>query len=182
MGSIPESACNFEAAKGAITRLFWGAAFASVGCSSHQSASARIVTSQPSSLCRPGEILLADCLIGTKRASICSLNGFAVYRYGKHDKIELESGGLTYANRMYAGGGESQIYFTKGSYRYILYDRMISLGADSEGHSGKRIEAGLAVNLGSRTVSRRSCRTTMEPVIYSDLAQQILPSGFPIPR
>lgn len=133
-------------------------------------------------LCRADEIVLASCQIAKKMASVCGKGGNSVYRFGRPGRIEVEAGRLQYSMQMFAGGGESQIQFRKGLYRYVLFDRMVSRGIDAEGHSPKRVDSGLLVQKGNRKVFERACVPGDAVMLNSNAAPRFMVTGRYVPH
>lgn len=105
------------------------------------------------SLCTPDETILFSCPIRDKLVSVCGqASGRAVYRFGR---VELQSGGLSHSRRGYSGGGESQIRFERGAYRYILFDKTVRTGFD--GRNDPQSSSGLVIQRGDRRVSSTTC-------------------------
>jgi hypothetical protein len=124
-------------------------------------------------LCETGETPFFSCEIGAKRVSVCGSGSGAVYRYGTPGKVELTSRSLTFANRAYSGGGESQITAKNGDYTYTVYDSTVrtSFGA---GGNDPEFSSGLVVSRGERMISSKMCKT--ESSIGAD-AGRALPAG-----
>jgi len=81
------------------------------------------------SLCHVSEAVLATCRGHGEIASVCSATqGSATYRFGHPRRIELQSTGLHSAQRMYSGGGETQISFVRLGYEYVIFDETIRTG------------------------------------------------------
>lgn len=124
-------------------------------------------------LCETGETPLFSCEIGAKRVSVCGSSSFAVYRYGTPGKVELTSRSLTFANRSYSGGGESQITAKNGDYTYTAYDSTVRTSF-GDGGNNPEFSSGLVVSRGKRMISSKMCKS--ESSIDAD-AERALPAG-----
>jgi hypothetical protein len=124
-------------------------------------------------LCEAGETSFFSCEIGAKRVSVCGTNSGAVYRYGTPGKVELTSRSLTFANRAYSGGGESQITAKNGGYTYTVYDSTVRTSF-GEGGNDPEFSSGLVVSRGERVISSKMCKA--ESSIDAD-AERSLPAG-----
>lgn len=113
------------------------------------------------SLCTRGETRLFSCLVGGKLVSICARPDGAIYRYGRPGRVEMRSGDLRFARRGYSGGGEQQIWFASGDYRYVIYDRLVRTSFGADGRHDPQASAGLLIQRAGRTVSDRQCRGGM---------------------
>lgn len=139
---------------------------------------APMTTNLPVSLCHEQEVTIAACPIGRKLVSVCGWGKRqSVYRFGTPDRIELEARDLNVAKQGFSGGGETQIHFTKGIYRYILYDRTVRSGFGAEGQNDPQFSAGLIVQKNRRRLAERPCTTNTGAFIYSDLAGRYIEAG-----
>ncbi|MES3153769.1 hypothetical protein [Sphingomonas faeni] len=124
-------------------------------------------------LCEAGETPLFSCEIGAKRVSVCGSGSGAVYRYGSPGKVELTSRSLTFANRGYSGGWESQITAKNGDYTYTVYDSTVRT-AFGDGGNDPAFSSGLVVSRGERTISSKMCKAESS---IDAAAEQSLPAG-----
>ena len=108
-------------------------------------------------LCEAGETSLFSCEIGAKRVSVCSVGSGAVYRYGTPAKVELTSRSVTFANRGYSGGGESQLTAKNGDYTYTAFDSTIRTSF-GEGGNDPEFSSGLVIARGGRVISSKMCK------------------------
>lgn len=130
------------------------------------------------SLCHEQEVTIAACPIGKKLVSVCGWGKRqSVYRFGAPDRIELEARDPHLYEQSFSGGGETQIHFAKGVYRYILYDRTVRSGFGAEGQNDPQFSAGLIVQKNGRRLVERPCSTTTGAFINSDLAAHYLEAG-----
>lgn len=142
-----------------MVRTLRTAALASAGLIVTQSA-ARPVAPAPS-LCAAAERSVFSCPVGGRIVSVCGPRGGGsgdlTYRYGRPGRVELaQRGGLAYASRGYSGGGEAQISFARGGYRYVVYDRTVRTGFE-DGRNDPAFTQGLLVLRGGRVALNRRC-------------------------
>jgi hypothetical protein len=132
------------------------------------------------SLCTPGETAIFECRTKRRLVAVCGSSTAAQYRSGLPGKLELSSpvrsAGLSYANRPYSGGGESQIRFAKGPYGYVVYSSTIrtSFGA---GPNYPAFRSGVLVTRGASVVSRDRCVQPSDAVLDLAAAQRHMPEG-----
>lgn len=119
---------------------------------------AMIAAPAAATLCRPGEVPVFSCAIGTRVAAVCTGRGGPVYRFGRPGRVELTARNLSIATRAYSGGGETQISFRRGAFTYVVYDRTVRTAFGADGRNDPAITAGVAVRRGGRTISDRQCR------------------------
>lgn len=124
-------------------------------------------------LCEAGETPFFSCEIGAKRVSVCGGRTGTVYRYGTPGKVELSSRSLTFANRGYSGGGESQITAKNDDYTYTVYDSTVRTSF-GDGGNAPQFSSGLVVARSGRVVSSKMCKD--ESSVKAD-AEQALPAG-----
>ncbi|RZM36770.1 MAG: hypothetical protein EOP67_04700 [Sphingomonas sp.] len=110
------------------------------------------------SLCDAGETSFFSCEIGAKRVSVCGSGSGAVYRYGTLGTVELVSRSLTFANRAYSGGGESQITAKNEDYTYTVYDSTVRT-AFGDGPNYPEFSSGLVISQRGRVISRKICKS-----------------------
>jgi hypothetical protein len=124
-------------------------------------------------LCEAGERRFFSCEIGAKRVSVCGRGSGAVYRYGTPGKVELSAPSLTFANRAYSGGGESQLTASNGDYTYTVYDRTVRTSFE-EGGNDPAFSSGLVIARAGRVISSKMCKS--ESPVEAD-AERALPAG-----
>lgn len=118
------------------------------------------VAEQPrpnSASCTAEETTVFTCrLAGGKRVSVCGAGRrSAHYRFGA-ETIELALAGGAFANVMYSGGGESQIAFTNGTTRYIVFSRIVRTSFGEEGNASA-ISDGVVIEQGGKFLDIRLC-------------------------
>lgn len=124
-------------------------------------------------LCEAGETPFFSCEIGAKRVSVCGGGSGAVYRYGTPGKVELSSRNLTFANRGYSGGGESQITAKNDGYSYTVYDSTVRTSF-GEGGNDPEFLSGLIIARGQRVISSKVCKNESS---VEAAAERALPAG-----
>ena len=77
----------------------------------------------------------------------------------------------------FSGGGEAQIHFTKGVYRYILFDKTVRSGFGAESQNDPQFSAGLIVQKNGQRLTERLCSMTTGAFINADLAAHYLEAG-----
>jgi hypothetical protein len=133
-------------------------------------------------LCTASERPIFACPIGNRLVSVCApRSGPAIYRYGRNGRIELEARDVRRAERATSGGGEDQLWFDRGGYRYILYSRTVRTGFADDGHADADFSAGLVVQQAGRSISDRRCGGSGDQTI-DGTARQSLPKGDFIPH
>ena len=142
------------------------------------------------SLCRVPETALFTCKVGIKVVSICGQlqgeqtqgehdQGGAIYRFGRRGHIELEVASLHYALEGFPGGGETQVYADTPTHRYIVFEEIVRTNFGPDGHNDPRVDSGLVMQSGGKTVSSRTCT---QPMLFSPLAEKIIPKGDYVPH
>ena len=128
------------------------------------------------SLCLAAETNLFSCPMGGKLVSVCggAAGRGATYRFGRPGRVELQSGALTRAVRGFAGGGETQMSFTRNGVRYVIYQGTYRTSFGASGQHDAQDRAGLVVQRGGRTVMDRRCAGS--PTINGDLSRYV-PAG-----
>ena len=112
------------------------------------------------SLCAVSETETFTCSIDNKTLSICEKDPeHFSYRYGTLDNIELNiSSGLSFSTMGFSGGYESRLTFSNGSYDYVVFSAMYSLGPSNP---DKDMQAGVIVAKDGAKIDRKRCT---EPV------------------
>ena len=128
-----------------------------MGLGAHAHAAPRRAASV--TLCRGSEKPLFACPFGVKQVAVCGGEGGAIYRFGRPGHVDLHATGLGYAEKAYSGGGETQISFAQGGYRYIVFDRTVRTGFAADGHNDTQFSAGLVLKHGDTTISTMLCTT-----------------------
>lgn len=124
------------------------------------------------SLCAPDETLIASCAVGLRLVSVCAAGKVARYRFGRPGRVEIDADRLSYAYRSFAGGGEEQVSFVNGGFRYILYDRVLAGKWDREGHRRREFQSGIWIERGGRRVADRACNG--DQALFSGQARALL--------
>lgn len=118
------------------------------------------------------------CPIGSKLVSICGRAGGAVYRFGRPARVELEAGGLRFAERAFSGGGETQVSFEREGSRYIVYDRLVRTAFGGDGRHDAQASAGVLVRKAGKTILDAQCVGSSGGGMDSALAKYIPPGHF----
>lgn len=69
-----------------------------------------------------------------------------------------------YANVMYSGGGEQQIAFSNGDYRYIVFSRVVRTNFEPGEPNYPAIDDGLFVEKAGKQIAMYSCVSEPKPV------------------
>lgn len=135
-------------------------------------------TAAPRPACAKGETVVFSCpLDNGKSVALCIAKdgegrAFGQYRYGNRARpAELvwpqsaRAGTLDYANAIYSGGGEQQISFARGAYRYTLFSRLARTNYTPGEPNNPLIDDGLVVTRNGRKVAAYACTgSTLMPV------------------
>jgi hypothetical protein len=130
-----------------------------------------------SGLCRAGEPVIFACKAGAKWIAVCGAP--AQYRVGTPGKLEMtypaagDSGGLARASTAYSGGGEAQIVFARGGYRYVVFSSMIRTGFGKT--NDPAFESGVTVIKDGRTLSTRKCTDPADAPVDLARAEAAMP-------
>ncbi len=126
------------------------------------------------SMCAAGQTPLFTCAVGHKIVSICGVGGRATYYYGVPGKVEMSSQALSFAERAYSGGGETQISFRNGAYSYVVYDKTVRTSFSSDAHNDPDFSSGLVVEKGGKVLSAKTCASD---ATISAEAGKVIPAG-----
>ncbi len=126
------------------------------------------------SLCGAGETVFYSCAVGHKVVSICGGDGKASYYFGVPGKVEMSSQALSFAERGFSGGGETQVSFRNGAYSYVVFDKTVRTSFSSGGQNDPESSSGLVVLKGGRAVSSSVCGS--DAAISGD-AGKVIPKG-----
>ncbi len=128
------------------------------------------------SMCDAGATALFSCAVGHKVVSICGEGGKATYYYGVPGKVEMSSQALVFAERMFSGGGETQISFANGAYSYVVFDKTVRTSFSADGHNDPDSTSGLVVLKGGKTLSAKACAS--DATISADASKMIQAGAF----
>ena len=132
------------------------------------------------SLCQASETVLFNCEITTKLVSICGQGQErAIYRFGRPDRIELEATNLHRAEQGFSGGGETQVYFSTSTYRYIVYDQVVRTSFGDDGRHDPQERSGLIVQKDRKTIADQQCAM---PGTFKRLIEALVPAGDYLPH
>jgi hypothetical protein len=126
--------------------------------------------------CKSGETPIFTCKFRDgKRVAVCGIApGKAEYRFGGV-KPELVIKGGERAYTMYSGGGESQIAFTNGNTRYIVFSRMVRTGFDENGNA-PAISDGVVIDRAGNFEDIRICEDPDLLPVDTNAAETYLPA------
>lgn len=129
--------------------------------------------SAPAASCAGAEEAVFSCeLDNGKRVAVCAAQGRAQYRYGgTRPELVLDGGELAIAP--YSGGGEAQIAFTNGGYRYVVFSRMVRTGFGPDGHNDPAISDGIVVLKGDQVADLQLCAGADGLPVQYDAAQRV---------
>jgi len=125
-----------------------------IACSLANSAGAAV-------LCAEDEQVFFSCSVGAKSLSVCSADDDALhYLFGTPQHIELEmTSPVHFSRAAYSGGGEGNLTFAAGRYKYVVYSS-ISNGDWLEDGSRAKIErAGVYVVKDNQLLKDIPCKT-----------------------
>tara|TARA_B100000953_G_scaffold653_1_gene605 strand:+ start:622 stop:1299 length:678 start_codon:yes stop_codon:yes gene_type:complete len=121
-------------------------------------------------LCAPGEKRLFSCrLQNGKTASVCAAaeaggGRFPQYRYGNlKEESELVfpehrgGGAIRFVSVPYSGGGEAQLSFTRGAYRYVVYSRVVRTNFTAGEPNDPQFDDGVLVMKDGKIIQDHGC-------------------------
>lgn len=104
--------------------------------------------------------------------AVCAAHGRAQYRYGgTQPELVLDGGELGIVP--YSGGGEAQIAFSNGAYRYVVFSRMVRTGFGPDGHNDPAISDGVLVLKGGQVADLHLCADADGLPVQYDAAQRV---------
>ncbi|HCC80939.1 MULTISPECIES: hypothetical protein [unclassified Methylophaga] len=112
-------------------------------------------------LCETHERVSFACDFKSKSVSVCRNDKETlIYRFGSQQKIELElTSDIHFSRVAYSGGGEGNLTFFNGNYRYVVYSS-ISNGAWLDDGSREKVErAGIYVVKGDKLLKDIECQS-----------------------
>lgn len=140
-------------------------------------------------LCRANEQSLFECKVGKKQVSICAspnmtaTTGYAQYRYGTPQKIELAypptpkppRGYFALSNTPYSGGAESRIHFTNQGYEYFVFTLMHRTHFEANEPNYPVFDAGVRVFHRGKEILNLHCQdreTSLNKAAYDHFDQE----------
>ncbi|WP_296591424.1 hypothetical protein [Methylophaga sp.] len=112
-------------------------------------------------LCEADESVSFACDFKSKSVSVCRNDEETlIYRFGSQQKIELElTSDIHFSRAAYSGGGEGNLTFFNGNYRYVVYSS-ISNGAWLDDGTREKVErAGIYVVKGDKLLKNLECQS-----------------------
>ncbi len=128
------------------------------------------------SLCGAGETVFYSCAVGHKVVSICGGDGKASYYFGVPGKVEMSSQALSFAERGFSGGGETQVSFRNGAYSYVVFDKTVRTSFSAGGHNDAESTSGLVVKKNGKEISAMTCAT--DAMMSADASKVISKGDF----
>lgn len=111
--------------------------------------------------CKAQEDVVFKCAIKDKLLSVCGIDNDRIsYRYGANAKIELTiDSEVVQASTSFSGGAESHLIFSKGNYKYVVFD-FIGNGEWIDAEKGireKLQQGGVLVVKDEKQIARLEC-------------------------
>ncbi|MAB24390.1 MAG: hypothetical protein CMK78_08580 [Pseudomonadales bacterium] len=102
---------------------------------------------QAEGLCAEGETVAFSCGVGSKSLSVCGLADDTLsYRFGTPERVELEiTAPIHFSRTAYSGGGEGNLTFAAGHYKYVVYSSISNGDWLADGGRDKIERAGVYV-------------------------------------
>ena len=122
-------------------------------------------------LCKKDETVSFSCGFKSKSVSVCFTDSETLtYRFGTVKKIELElKSDIHFSRTAYSGGGEGNLTFFNGNYRYVVYSS-ISNGAWLDNGMREKVErAGIYVVDGDKLLTDIECQSYSGESFIHDL-------------
>lgn len=102
---------------------------------------------QAEGLCAEDEMVSFSCGVGSKTLSVCALADDTLsYRFGTPERVELEiTAPVHFSRAAYSGGGEGNLTFVTGRYKYVVYSSISNGDRLADGSRHKIERAGVYV-------------------------------------
>lgn len=112
-------------------------------------------------LCETQETVSFSCGFKTKSVSVCRNDeGALIYRFGSKQNIELElKSDVHFSRTAYSGGGEGNLTFLNGNYKYVVYSRISNGDWLADGTREKVERAGVYVVKGEKLLTDIQCQS-----------------------
>lgn len=122
-------------------------------------------------LCKTQETVSFSCGFKSKSVSVCRNNEDAlIYRFGKKDNIELElESDIHFSRTAYSGGGEGNLTFHNGKYKYVIYSSISNGDWRDDGTREKIERAGIYVVKGEKLLKDIQCQSFSGKSFIHDL-------------
>ncbi len=139
----------------------------------------------PTTACSDDEAIIFQCGVADgKFISVCAAQGdggkFAQYRYGEEQKppelslpAKVSALAPVYARTGYSGGGEAQLIFANGDYKYVVYSRVVRTRFDGEGNEPD-FQSGVMVRKGDTQQADLRCTDPAEASIGTSQAGDLV--------
>ena len=114
-------------------------------------------TAAPRSLCGRDEPVTYTCPVRSRVLSVCGRGGQAVYRFGRPGRVEVEAGRPTFAERGFAGGGETQVAFHAGDVSYTVHQSTVRTRFGPDGRHDPKFSDGVLVRRGALKLADIGC-------------------------
>ena len=122
-------------------------------------------------LCKTNESVSFSCGFKTKSVSVCRNDDQAlIYRFGSKKNIELElKSGVHFSHTAYSGGGEGNLTFHNGNYKYVVYSSISNGDWLGDGTREKVERAGIYVVKGEKLLTDIQCQSYSGKSFIHDL-------------
>ncbi|PSU89967.1 hypothetical protein C0W35_18360 [Photobacterium kishitanii] len=116
------------------------------------------------SLCDENDNIIISCKLNNgKFVSVCEKNNKITYKYGTNDHIEMKfdstkKNRIKYQDTKYPAGGNTRIYFNKGSFTYYVFNYS-TMYRENGITVGSAESNGVAVYRGNDIKFRQNCDT-----------------------
>lgn len=122
-------------------------------------------------LCETHERVSFACDFNSKSVSVCRNNEETlIYRFGSQQKIELElTSDIHFSRAAYSGGGEGNLTFFNGNYRYVVYSSISNGAWLGDGIREKVERAGIYVVKGDKLLKDIECQSYLGKSFFHDL-------------
>ena len=122
-------------------------------------------------LCKTQETVSFSCGFKSKSVSVCRNDeGALIYRFGKKDNIELElESDIHFSRTAYSGGGEGNLTFHNGKYKYVIYSSISNGDWRDDGTREKIERAGIYVVKDEKLLKDIQCQSFSGKSFIHDL-------------
>jgi len=108
--------------------------------------------------CGKQEKQVFSCDFESKRVSVCANDNQLIYRFGTDKKIELElESPVHYSETGYSGGWESNLTFSNGEYKYVAYQKLITVVIHENGIREKEESTGIYIVKNKKIIATLDC-------------------------
>ena len=129
------------------------------------------VSASAEMLCEDNEEVVFSCGFGTKSVSVCGDGGKTLtYRFGAPQNIELElNSGIHFSRVGYSGGGEGNLTFQNGVYKYVVYSSISNGAWLDDGSREKKERSGVYVVENNKLIVDVECKSYSSESFITDL-------------